>query len=126
MSKCFSEQVSAVQLYNNYKSVKFFWTMPAFGFFLKQVNFLLTAKKKKRIWFWNSLVVQWLRLCTSTAGGMISIPGWGTKIPVASWCDQKKIFFLFFFFHLKSMVLESDYQNSSSGSTLLLILAKLI
>ena len=29
---------------------------------------------------------------------MISIPGWGTKIPLASECDQKKIFFLFFFF----------------------------
>ena len=28
----------------------------------------------------TSLVVQWLRLCTFTAGGMGSIPGWGTKI----------------------------------------------
>ena len=23
---------------------------------------------------------QWLRLCTSTSGGMGSIPGWGTEI----------------------------------------------
>ena len=29
---------------------------------------------------------QWLRLGTSTAG---SIPGWGTKIPHASWGSQK-------------------------------------
>jgi len=28
-----------------------------------------------------SLVVQWLRLHMSTAGGTGSIPGWGTKIP---------------------------------------------
>ena len=29
----------------------------------------------------TSLVVQWLELCTSTAGGTGLIPGWGTKIP---------------------------------------------
>ena len=28
--------------------------------------------------------VHWLRLHTSTAGGMGSIPGWGTKVPQAS------------------------------------------
>jgi len=28
-----------------------------------------------------SLVVQWLRLSASTAGGVGSIPGWGNKIP---------------------------------------------
>ena len=28
----------------------------------------------------SSLVVQWWRLCTSSAGGSGSIPGWGTKI----------------------------------------------
>ena len=36
-------------------------------------------------------MVQWLRLCTSTAGGTGSIPGWGTKILHATWCGQKKI-----------------------------------
>ena len=30
---------------------------------------------------WHFLVVQWLRLCTSTAGGMGSIPSWRAKIP---------------------------------------------
>ena len=36
-----------------------------------------------------SQVVQWLRLHASTAGGMGSIPGLGTKIPHAAWCGQK-------------------------------------
>ena len=30
-----------------------------------------------------SLVVQWLRFCTSNAGSVGSIPDWGTKIPHA-------------------------------------------
>ena len=34
----------------------------------------------------NSLVVQWLGLCTFTAGGTGSIPDWETKIPQAAWC----------------------------------------
>ena len=41
-----------------------------------------------------SLVVQWLRLCTSTAGSVGSIPGQGNKIPLAAKkiirCSQKK------------------------------------
>ena len=38
----------------------------------------------------TSLVVQWLRLSASTAEGMGSIPGWGTKIPCAVGYGQKK------------------------------------
>ena len=38
----------------------------------------------------TSLVVQWLRLCTSIAGGMGTNPGQGTKIPHASRYGQKK------------------------------------
>ena len=38
----------------------------------------------------NSLVVQWLGLRASTAEGRGLIPGWGTKIPQAAWCGQKK------------------------------------
>ena len=38
----------------------------------------------------NSLVVQWLGLHASTAGGLGSIPGQGTKIPQASWWGQKQ------------------------------------
>ena len=37
----------------------------------------------------TSLVVQWLRLCTSNAGGVGSISGWGTEIPYAAQCGQK-------------------------------------
>ena len=37
----------------------------------------------------TSLVVQWLRLCTSNAGDEGSIPGQGTKILHVQ-CDQKK------------------------------------
>ena len=36
------------------------------------------------------LVVQWLRLHASTAGGTGSIPGWGTKIPHATWHGPEK------------------------------------
>ena len=38
----------------------------------------------------NSLMVQWLRLHASSAGDMSSMPGWGTKIPHATWPGQKK------------------------------------
>ena len=34
---------------------------------------------------WTSLAVQWLGLCASTAGGMDSITGQGTKMLPASW-----------------------------------------
>ena len=37
-----------------------------------------------------SLAVQWLRLYASTPGGEGSITAWGTKIPHAVQCDQKK------------------------------------
>ena len=37
----------------------------------------------------TSLAVQWLRLCASSAGGVGSIPGQGTKIPHAVLCSQK-------------------------------------
>ena len=38
----------------------------------------------------NSLVVQWLGLCASTAGGTGSLPGWGTKILHAAQCGENK------------------------------------
>ena len=37
-----------------------------------------------------SLVVQWLRLCTPNSGDVGLTPGWGTEIPHAVQCDQKK------------------------------------
>ena len=36
------------------------------------------------------LVIQWLRLCISNAGGAGLILGQGTKIPYAEWCSRKK------------------------------------
>ena len=38
----------------------------------------------------NSLAVQWLGFCASTAGSMDLIPGWGTKIPQACSVAKKK------------------------------------
>ena len=38
----------------------------------------------------NSLAVQGLGLSDFTAGGLGSTPGWGTKIPQASWYVQKR------------------------------------
>ena len=38
----------------------------------------------------TSLAVQWLRLCTSNAGGAGTILCWGTKIPKAMWHGQLK------------------------------------
>ena len=36
------------------------------------------------------LAVQWLRRLVSTVGGAGSIPGQGTKIPLAMWHSKKK------------------------------------
>ena len=33
---------------------------------------------------------RWLRLYASNAGGAVSVPGWGTKIPHAAWYGQKE------------------------------------
>ena len=37
-----------------------------------------------------SVVVQWLEFHPSTTGSMGLIPSWGTKIPQAMQCSQKK------------------------------------
>nr|XP_058938824.1 ubiquitin-ribosomal protein eS31 fusion protein-like [Kogia breviceps] len=47
-------------------------------------------KKRKRKRVGNFLVVQWLGLCTLTAEGPGSIPGWETKIPQATRPKEKK------------------------------------
>ena len=39
---------------------------------------------------WDFLVVQWLKLCASNAGGSGLIPGWGTKFPHAVRFSQLK------------------------------------
>ena len=55
----------------------------------------------------TSLVVQWLRICASTAGGMGSIPGWGTKIPHAAQSSQKQT---------KKKIIHYDYKNKLLGN----------
>ena len=46
----------------------------------------ISGKKKKT---WTSMVVQWLKLLSSTAGAKVSIPGYRTKILHASRPSQK-------------------------------------
>ena len=47
----------------------------------------------KTVFGGNTLVGQWLGLCTFTAEGAGLIPGQGTKIPQATWHGQKiKVF----------------------------------
>ena len=49
------------------------------------ITYMWNLKKKDtRI----SLMVQQLKLCTSTTGGADSMPGWGPKIPHAVECGQ--------------------------------------
>ena len=54
-------------------------------------------KMLKTITSWTSLAVQWLRLPTSNARGVDSIPGWGTKILHALQHSQKKFFLTNYF-----------------------------
>ena len=39
------------------------------------------VRRKKMKFAWTSLAAQWLRVCTSNAGGTGSIPGQETNIP---------------------------------------------
>jgi len=62
----------------------YFLTLPgAFGSVWRE-------PKIRKISGGNSLVVQWLRLPASTAGGTDWIPSWGTKIPHAAQHGQNK------------------------------------
>ena len=45
--------------------------------------------KKKKVVIGTSMVIQWLRLCASTAGGVGSIPGQGPEILLAMWRENK-------------------------------------
>ena len=42
-----------------------------------------------------SLAAQWLRLWASNSGEVGSIPGWGTKIPHATWHSKKSYIYFF-------------------------------
>ena len=68
-------------------------------FSLKDIYIYTTEKKLEKILMVKnflsnnnkgiSLVVQWLRLCASNAGGESLIPGQGTKVPRATGHSQK-------------------------------------
>ena len=47
------------------------------------------AANKNRV-LGTSQTVQWFRLCATTAGGLGSIPGQGTKILDAAQCSQRQ------------------------------------
>ena len=55
-------------------------------FLTYSVNLIKAVKKNRE----NSPVVQWLGLSTVIAVAPGSIPGWGTKIPQALRCGQKR------------------------------------
>ena len=57
---------------------------------LKKIPLLAYYTNSKNWLMGTSLEVQWLRLWTSTAGSMGSIPCQGTKILQAMWRGQKK------------------------------------
>ena len=58
------------------------------GFCQRRGKYLQPTNTKKIKNKKTSLVVQWLGLWASSAGGMGLIPGWGTKIPHAMWLCQ--------------------------------------
>ena len=77
----------------------------------------------------TTLVVQWLRLHTSTVEGTGLTPDWGTKISHALWCGQKRITLqilhkditlniTYFFYHIHSKplpCLRTTWEESSTA-----------
>ena len=47
------------------------------------------TKNKQKKWFQEFLAVQWLGHFISTAEGLDSVPGQGTKIPQAMRCSRQ-------------------------------------
>ena len=63
------------------------WRKTVFlGVKIRQVGNLMFSLKNKK---GTSLMVQWLRLHTSNAGGAGSSSGWGTKFPHTAWHRQE-------------------------------------
>ena len=61
------------------------------GFKMHNIFVFQTFQAYKKENAGTSLVVQWLRLGASSADGMSSFPGQGTKIPHAMWPKKIKI-----------------------------------
>ena len=76
---------------------------------------------------WTSLMVQWLRLHTSAAGGTGLIPGRGNKVLHAAWCAQKRkklkemsmAFFYLFIFPTETVFLSDTCFNCLTTCILL-------
>ena len=68
-------------------------------------NMGIVAEKINLMNIGTSLVVQWLGLRASTVVGVGLIPDRGTKIPRASWCNQKIFKNEYNFFHLRVFLL---------------------
>ena len=64
----------------------------------------------------NSPAVQWLRLHTSTAGSMDSIPSWGTKISHATWHGQKGKKTIYQYYDMLLSCLCSEADRVSAGA----------
>ena len=67
----------------------------------------------------TSLVVLWLRLYTSTAGDVGSVPGRGTKIPPAVQCGQKFSFKKDFCSEPPEKNGSTIYEEKAEGATAL-------
>ena len=82
-----SEVNSFFKKYCTYIFILKYWLL----YFLRNKNTACSMQKKleniEKL-KGNSLVVQWLELHASTAGGMGSVPGWGAKILHAIWCSH--------------------------------------
>ena len=91
--------------------------------------FIFISWRLKNI-FGASLVVQWLRLCASKAGGPGSIPGQGTKSHVLQSCmllrspgapplppKKKSQRLFFFFFPFSSLLLDSWYPSQVGNAS---------
>ena len=78
--------------------MSWFFFLGAKMFFLLEIMVILDGSFKKIFFLGKistvlqgtALVVQWLRLHAPNAGGLGSVPGWGTKIPYAACLGRKK------------------------------------
>ena len=62
----------------------------------------------------TSPAVQWLRLYTSIAGGMGSIPGWKTKIPHAVWSSQKKKKITYSYYYIRECCIQKKLRGEDT------------
>ena len=80
--------IHTMKYYSTIKGIKC-WYMLQYRWTSKILCQVKKANTHKKLRILRLLLsVQQSRLCTCTAGSTASIPGWGTKIPHATWCVQ--------------------------------------